>query len=101
MTVLIFFADVEQLPSGLKDKCEDAITEEELGSTLLTMKNGSSPGPDGFSAAFYKIFWNELKSLLGQVATEFFVNGSVPQLFNYSRAALQHLFQKRERTNVW
>ena len=43
--------------------CEP-ITVAELGSTLLKMKNGTSPGSDGFSVEFYKFFWTDLKEFV-------------------------------------
>ena len=47
--------DVPQLSDEQKTSTEGALTEEELTRALKRMKNGSSPGLDGITAAFIKI----------------------------------------------
>ena len=39
---------------------EGEITYTELATTLRNMKNGKSPGNDGFTAEFFKFFWPDL-----------------------------------------
>lgn len=39
---------------------EGKITYTEAGKTLLNMTNDKTPGSDGFSANFFKMFWNDL-----------------------------------------
>ena len=36
----------------------------ELGTVLKKMKNNKSPGIDGLSAEFFKVFWGKLKDLI-------------------------------------
>ena len=38
------------------------VTEYECASALKAMKNNKSPGSDGITTEFYKIFWSEIKS---------------------------------------
>lgn len=83
-----FFAGIKKLSLQESKSCDVVITEDELGNTLRAMKNGASPGPDGFTVGFYKIFWRELKALVTQVTTEMFNNGSVPALFKCSVTTL-------------
>jgi hypothetical protein len=33
---------------------------KECGESLKLMKNGKSPGSDGFTVDFYKFFWNDI-----------------------------------------
>ena len=40
------------------------ISMEELGNIVKKSKNNKSPGPDGFTNEFYKIFWHNIKNLL-------------------------------------
>ena len=42
------------------EKLEGEIAFKELGETLKIMKNGKSPGQDGFTVEFFKIFWIDL-----------------------------------------
>ena len=41
--------------------CEGNITETECLSALKSLKNGKTPGIDGFQAEFYKFFWIDIK----------------------------------------
>ena len=43
---------------------EGKLTLTEISKALKHMKNEKSPGIDGFSAEFYKIFWNNLKHIV-------------------------------------
>ena len=43
---------------------EGNITCEEILTALKLMKNGKSPGTDGFSVEFYKMFWSDLKQCI-------------------------------------
>jgi hypothetical protein len=44
--------------------CEQDINMEEIGIALKELKNGKSPGTDGFTADFYKFFWANLKNIV-------------------------------------
>ena len=44
----------------LLNELEGKLTYEEAGNTLKHMSNNKSPGSDGFSSEFFKIFWNKL-----------------------------------------
>jgi hypothetical protein len=39
------------------------IKSEEMLVALKNMKNGKSPGLDGFTTEYYKFFWSDLKYL--------------------------------------
>jgi hypothetical protein len=41
--------------------CDRNITVEEAGKALKQLKNGKSPGSDGFTTDFYKFFWCDIK----------------------------------------
>ena len=40
---------------------EHELSVKEIGQALKQMKNGKSPGIDGYPAEFFKIFWKKLK----------------------------------------
>jgi hypothetical protein len=41
---------------------EGNLSFKECGESLKLMKNGKSPGSDGFTVDFYKFFWNDIGS---------------------------------------
>jgi hypothetical protein len=45
-----------------KVNCDRELTIEEIGSALKELKNGKSPGTDGFTPDFYKFFWPDIKN---------------------------------------
>ena len=55
---------IPQMSDDQKNSCEGEITEEELLCALKRLKNGSSPGSDGITVEFLKMFWQHLKKLL-------------------------------------
>ena len=44
--------------------CEGKLQENEVAPALKLMKNGSTPGCDGITTVFYKVFWTNIKSML-------------------------------------
>ena len=60
-----FFNDsINKLTDLDKNKCEGKLTEYECSIALKDMKNQKSPGSDGISTEFYKIFWKDIKTFL-------------------------------------
>ena len=59
-----FTEELSTLPEDEMKRCEGLITEKECAEALKSMENGKSPGCDGFTVDFYKVFWNDIKSLL-------------------------------------
>ena len=49
----------------------------ELNLVLKNMKNGKSPGTDGFTAEFYKFFWLDMKFLVLNSLNESFEKGEL------------------------
>jgi hypothetical protein len=47
-----------------KLSCENQITLVEISSALKELKNGKSPGSDGFTTEFYKFFWNTIRDMV-------------------------------------
>ena len=47
-----------------KIKCEGILTEYECFISLKNMQNNKSPGSDGITTEFYKLFWNDIKIYL-------------------------------------
>ena len=55
--------NVPTLSEKDKSDCENEINEDEVSNVLKEMKNGSSPGIDGLSIEFYKVFWDKIKKI--------------------------------------
>ena len=61
----IFFpAEHNVLSDEEKEACDGLVTMEECEKSIKSMKNGKSPGSDGFTVEFYKFFWSDIKQLV-------------------------------------
>ena len=56
--------DTPKISEENKTLCDSDISLEEIGRALKELKNGKSPGSDGFPPDFYKFFWSDLKVLV-------------------------------------
>ena len=52
------------LNSEDKEKCEGLLTKEECLQALKVMSPNKTPGSDGLSVEFYKVFWNDIADYL-------------------------------------
>ena len=59
-----FFPDDKEniLDDDQKQSCEGIMNIDECAFALKQMKIGKSPGSDGLTTEFLKIFWNTIKS---------------------------------------
>lgn len=53
------------------------ITKDEIFSTLNSLADGKSSGPDGFNAEFYKFFWDDLGDDLFATINHFMLTASM------------------------
>lgn len=60
-TYNFFDETIEKLNEDEKNICEGVLTELECVTALKEMKNKKSPGSDGLTTEFYKIFWKDIK----------------------------------------
>ncbi|KAK3093924.1 hypothetical protein FSP39_021885 [Pinctada imbricata] len=54
------FNDIKKLTEEESEKLEGTISLKEASQTLFKMKSNKSPGSDGFTAEFFKVFWKKL-----------------------------------------
>lgn len=59
--IIFFDNDMNKLNIDEQNSCTGLLTEEECGKALKEMKNQKSPGSDGLTTEFYKIFWEDIK----------------------------------------
>ena len=62
----------------------DLILNEELGQVLKKMKNNKSPGIDGISADFIKVFWHKLKFFITNAINRCYTKGILTVLMRQS-----------------
>ena len=60
-----------------KGSVEREINIEDLKYIVYKSKNNKSPGPDGFSNEFYKIFWDQIQNLLLQLMNHYRKKGEL------------------------
>ena len=65
---------MRRLNNTKKEKLEENINLTEIETVLFKMKNNKSPGPDGYSYEFFKIFWENLKFLMLNTFKEYLDN---------------------------
>ena len=62
------FINIDENFTSLSNKeseyLEGHITKYELLSALKSMKHGKSPGSDGYTVEFFKVFWFDIKSFV-------------------------------------
>ena len=76
-----FFDDsIRKLNNLDKNSCEGHITEAECINSLKNMKNQKSPGSDGITVEFYKLFWNDVKEFYINSINYSFQTGSLTDL---------------------
>ncbi|GKE32597.1 putative RNA-directed DNA polymerase, eukaryota, reverse transcriptase zinc-binding domain protein, partial [Tanacetum coccineum] len=67
---------------------ESLVTETEIHDAIWDCGSEKSPGPDGYTFAFYKKFWNILKAYIVAFVQDFFSNGVFPRGCNASFISL-------------
>ncbi len=76
-----------------KEMCEGGITELEIGTAIDQLKNGKSPGIDGLSADFYKVFKAVLCPILNELYIDIFRKG---YLTNSMKKGMVKIIYKRK-----
>ena len=56
--------EIPKLTEEEKYLCEGLMSERECQEAVKDMKNGKTPGTDGLTVEFYKIFWNDIKEVM-------------------------------------
>ena len=75
-----FNNNITKLEDEHKQSCEGLLTEVECANSLKLMNNNKSPGSDGLTTEFYKIFWTDVKQYLIQSLNYSYTHGDMTDL---------------------
>ncbi|GJU42757.1 hypothetical protein Tco_1195714 [Tanacetum coccineum] len=64
------------------------VTTQEVKEALFSMGNDKSPGPDGYTACFFKTAWDVVVDDVPNATCEFFRNGNLLKELNHTTIAL-------------
>ena len=76
------------MTNGERNQCEGLITNDECKIALNSMQNNKSPGSDGLTCEFYKIFWNDIGNYLVDSLNQSFETGKLNPLQTQSIISL-------------
>ena len=83
-----FLETVETITEPQRRECDIEITAAELTASLTSLKLNTAPGPDGWTAEFFRKFWDIFCPLLLGVVNETFESGFFPDTFSRSVTTL-------------
>lgn len=72
------YQDLPSLSQVDAHKCEEQISEKEILDSINAAQPNRAPGLDGLPIEFYKLFWEDLKSLLLKLIQNFQQSGLLP-----------------------
>nr|CAE01835.2 OSJNBa0064M23.8 [Oryza sativa Japonica Group] len=58
------FVDIPQVSQLENEALIQEFTKKEIKEAIFQMEHNKAPGPDGFPAEFYQVFWNVIKDML-------------------------------------
>ena len=88
-------ADLASLSQSDVESCEGDISEKELKRSLYSFGNGKSPGPDGFTVAFWKQMWTHMGGHLHKACTQCHQDASLSPLMALGYITVLH--KKKDR----
>ena len=62
------------------------------------MKNNKSPGQDGLTAEFYKVFWHDIKEIFYSSLLQSIDKGMLP--FSQKNAVISLIYKKGDKENL-
>ena len=81
-----------------KELCEKDITTEEIKEAISKIRNNRSPGPDGLSPEFYKLFQDDLSELYYNMLKETFRYGELPDSLKWAIITL--IYKKGDKDRL-
>ncbi|XP_071694676.1 uncharacterized protein [Rutidosis leptorrhynchoides] len=77
-----------RIPSDVAIHMVRPVLDEEVRSPVFGIGDFKSPGPDGFSALFFKKTWDIIRAGIMEAIKEFFINGQFLKEINHTVIAL-------------
>ncbi|GJS13489.1 putative RNA-directed DNA polymerase, eukaryota, reverse transcriptase zinc-binding domain protein, partial [Tanacetum coccineum] len=65
-----------------------SVSNQEVKEAIFSMGNDKSPGPDGYTVAFFKEAWDVVSNDVTKAVKEFFTNGTLLKEVNHTIIAL-------------
>ena len=94
-TPLEEYTILPKLSNTESEELEGTITYEEASYALKNMKNGKSPGTDGFTVELLKFFWKDLGHFVVRSLNDGFNNKK--NVYNTKRGC-NNMYSKRRQT---
>jgi hypothetical protein len=69
--------DIPQVSQLENEALIQEFTGKEIKEAIFQMEHNKAPGPDGFSAEFYQVFWDVIKDDILDIFRDFH-NGTLP-----------------------
>jgi hypothetical protein len=91
-------SDIPQITEEENRLLIDMFIEKEVTEAIFQMKHNKAPGPDGFPAEFYQVFWSLIKDDLMAMFREFHA-GKLP-LFNLNFGTITLIPKQKEVKQV-
>ena len=63
-------------------------TDQEIKTTLFSIPNIKSPGPDGFSSGYFKATWHMTGGVVREAILNFFQTGIMPSFLGETKLVL-------------
>ena len=83
-----------KVPTNIREDQEEILSEKDLKEALKGMKNNKTPGGDGLSVDFYKVFWGKLEFLFMQMVNYSYQNFT---LHSTARKGILNLIPKANK----
>ena len=87
-----------KLTGSMRETCEGQLTYSECFKVLSTFSNDKTPGNDGLTIEFYKLFWSEIGTFLVDSLNYAYLHGEL----SYSqKQAVIALIEKKNKGRRW
>ena len=92
--------NIPKITNEQKDSLETEINIDEISKALKHMKNDSSPGSDGITYSFLKIFWSKIKYLIMNSYNASFTKGELSYTQRQGILTLLHKGKNLSRSKL-